>query len=62
MKTANKQVPNQNTRFNKNKPSPEIRDNLDSRKNEEQESKGDDITHNRKAHHGKQQKAKNNGE
>ena len=58
MKNSNNQTPNQNTRFNKNKPSPEIRDNLDSRKNEEQDSKGDDITHNRKAHHGKQQKPK----
>jgi hypothetical protein len=27
---------------------PENKDNLDSRKNEEQEFKGDDITHNRK--------------
>jgi len=52
------QTGNPNTQFNKNRPSPEIRDNLDSRKNEEQDSKGDDITHNRKAHHGKQQKPK----
>lgn len=59
MKNSSNQTPHQNTRFNKNKPSPEIRDNLDSRKAEEQESKGDDITHNRKAHHGKQQKQKN---
>jgi len=58
MKNAINQTPNQNTRFNKNKPSPEIRDNLDSRKNEEQDSKGADTTHNRKAHHGKQQKPK----
>lgn len=58
MKNSNPQTPNQNTRFNKNKPSPEIRDNLDSRKNEEQGSKGDDTTHNRKTHHGKQQKPK----
>ena len=58
MKHSISQTPNQNTRFNKNKPSPEIRDNLDSRKNEEQDSKGDDTTHNRKAHHGKQQKPK----
>jgi hypothetical protein len=50
------QTGNQNNQFNKNKPSPEIRDNLDSRKNEEQERKGDDITHNEKTHHGKQQK------
>lgn len=39
--------------FNKNKKAPEVRDNLDSRKNEEQEFKGDDITHNRKPHHNK---------
>ena len=30
------------------KPRPEIRDNLDSRKAEEQDFKGDDITHNTK--------------
>ena len=29
---------------------PEIRDNLDSRKNEEQDFKGDDMTHNKKEH------------
>jgi len=28
------------------KPVPEIRDNLDSRKREEQDFKGDDVTHN----------------
>jgi len=54
------QTGNQNTQFNKHKPSPEIRDNLDSRKNEEQDRKGDDITHNQKARHGKQQKPKGN--
>ena len=58
MKNSNNQTPDQNTRFNKNKPSPEIRDNLDSRKNEEQGRKGDDITHNRKDQHGKPQKHK----
>jgi len=58
MKNSTKQTANQNTQFNKNKPSPEIRDNLDSRKDEEQESNRDDITHNRKEHHGKPQKAK----
>jgi hypothetical protein len=30
------------------RPRPEIRDNLDSRKNEEQDTKGDDVTSNRK--------------
>ncbi|RYG49460.1 MAG: hypothetical protein EOO01_12455 [Chitinophagaceae bacterium] len=51
MKTTNNQAQTQNTRTHTSKRSPEIRDNLDSRKNEEQESKGDDITHNQKAHH-----------
>jgi len=32
-------------------PKPEIRDNLDSRKNEEQDFKGNDVTHNRKPQH-----------
>ncbi len=27
---------------------PDVRDDLDSRKNEEQETKGDDVTHNEK--------------
>jgi hypothetical protein len=33
---------------NKNTHRPDVRDNLDSRKNEEQDFKGDDITHNKK--------------
>jgi hypothetical protein len=33
---------------NNNKQRPEIRDNLDSREGEEQQTKGDDITHNKK--------------
>ena len=39
---------------------PEIRDNLDSRKNEEQQDKGNDTTHNKKetkVNHLKQKKA-----
>lgn len=39
--------------FNKNKSAPDIRDNLDARKNEEQDFKGDDVTHNQKPHHNK---------
>lgn len=39
--------------YNKNKVSPEIRDNLDSRKNEEQDYKGEDTTHNQKPHQNK---------
>ncbi len=30
------------------KPRPEIRDDIDSRKNEEQQTKGNDVTHNEK--------------
>ena len=47
-----KQSRSQNTKQSKqgmtNKPRPEIRDNLDSRENEEQMTKGDDTTHNKK--------------
>ncbi|HEY9364443.1 MAG TPA: hypothetical protein VIQ00_14340 [Chitinophagaceae bacterium] len=43
---------NQDTKRNKqsmsHKPRPEVRDDLDSRKNEEQDIKGDDVTHNEK--------------
>ncbi|MFY0256082.1 hypothetical protein ACDQ55_19255 [Chitinophaga sp. 30R24] len=54
---------NENTRQSKqqaysNLPRPEIRDTLDSRKNEEQESKGDDTTHNSKDHHRSQKHKK----
>ena len=38
------------------KPRPEIRDDMDSRKNEEQDSKGAGTTHNRKAQHNKKKK------
>lgn len=49
MKTARRdQVNKQNKQQMSKKPRPEIRDNLDSRANEEQEYKGDDITHNEK--------------
>lgn len=47
-----KQSRSQNTKQSKqgmtNKPRPEIRDDLDSRENEEQMTKGDDTTHNKK--------------
>lgn len=48
MKNIKNQTPKHNTKFNENKHIPEIRDNIDSREGEEQEIKGDDITHNRK--------------
>jgi len=37
---------------------PDIRDNLDSRKNEEQDFKGDDTTHNKKETEGERKKKK----
>lgn len=40
-----------------NVPKPEIRDNLDSRKNEEFEINGDNITHNKKDHHNKNKRS-----
>lgn len=49
---------NNSPRSKSNRPAPDVRDNLDSRKKEEQEVKGDDITHNRKPHHNKAQKHK----
>lgn len=48
MKNINPQTPKQNTKFNNNKHRPENKDNLDSREGEEQQFKGDDITHNKK--------------
>jgi hypothetical protein len=42
------QINKQNKQGMSHKPMPEIRDNLDARSNEEQDFKGDDVTHNRK--------------
>jgi hypothetical protein len=47
------QNPKHNTQFNTNKHRPENKDDLDSREGEEQLYKGDDITHNQKAHKNK---------
>ena len=38
----------QNKQQASHRPKPEIRDNLDSREGLEQETKGDDVTHNKK--------------
>jgi len=48
-----------NVRYNINKHRPEIRDDLDSREGEEQNFKGDDITHNRKSRRSKKHSANN---
>ena len=52
-----KQASRINVRYNLNKHRPEIRDDMDSRKNEEQHSKGDDITHNKKINQNKRKKS-----
>jgi hypothetical protein len=48
MKNSRNQTSKQNKQGPSRVPKPEIRDNLDSRKNEEQDIKGSDITHNKK--------------
>jgi hypothetical protein len=48
MKNNKAPNPKQNIQFNQNKNRPENKDNLDSREGEEQQFKGDDITHNKK--------------
>lgn len=48
MKNSRSQNTKQNKQGHNNIPKPEIRDNLDSREGEEQLTKGDDITHNKK--------------
>jgi hypothetical protein len=48
MKGSRSQNNMQNKQFMSHRPKPEVRDDLDSRSNEEQDNKGDDVTHNRK--------------
>ena len=48
MKQSGGQQKGQHTQFASNKRRPEIRDNLDHREGEEQQTKGDDVTHNTK--------------
>ncbi len=48
MKQSRSQNNAQSKQGMSHKPRPEIRDNLDSRKNEEYDTKGDDVTHNEK--------------
>jgi hypothetical protein len=53
MKTSRSTNNMQSKQGHSHKPRPEIRDDIDSRKNEEQMSKGSDRTHNRKDTHSK---------
>ncbi len=48
MKNTKTQQNQANTQLNNNKRRPENKDNLDSREGEEQQFKGDDVTHNKK--------------
>ena len=48
MKGSRAQSNLQNKQFVSHRPQPDIRDDLDSRKNEEQDTKGGDVTHNEK--------------
>ncbi len=48
MKSNKQQTPANKTKLNNNKHRPENKDDIDSRKGEEQLMKGDDSTHNRK--------------
>ena len=48
MKNMQQQTPNRNIRLSNNKRRAENKDDLDSREGEEQLTKGDDTTHNRK--------------
>lgn len=48
MKNIQSQNSKPNPRVNSNKHRPENKDNLDGREGEEQQLKGDDVTHNKK--------------
>ena len=48
MKESRSQNNQQNKQMVGHRPKPDVRDDLDSRKNEEQDTKGNDVTHNEK--------------
>lgn len=58
MKTSGNHTNPSNKQGKSQTPRPEIRDNLDSRKNEEQETKGDDMTSNKKETRNNKQRKK----
>ena len=59
MKGSRSQNNMQNKQMIGHRPKPDTRDDLDSRKNEEQQTKGNDITHNRKGNRSDRKKVKN---
>ena len=59
MKNSRQQTPYHNTKLNSNKHRPENKDDIDSRSNEEQDTKGTDVTHNKKEHQNDRKNVKN---
>jgi len=59
MKGSRAQTNMQNKQMVTHRPVPPTRDELDSRKNEEQDVKGDDITHNEKGKRSDRKRVKN---
>jgi hypothetical protein len=57
MKNLPTQNPNRNIHLNANKKRAENKDNLDSREGEEQLTKGDDVTHNKRERQSERKKA-----
>ena len=51
MKDAKSQNTKQNKQVKGHQPKPDVRDDLDSRKNDEWETKGNDVTHTKKEVH-----------
>lgn len=62
MKNLNSQNGAQNKSTQGNARPPQNKDDLDSRENLEQDSKGDDVTHNRKEMKSDRKKVKNDNE
>ncbi|MGN6294328.1 MAG: hypothetical protein ACTHMV_16390 [Chitinophagaceae bacterium] len=58
MKTTNPKSSKPATKVYSHKKRPENKDDLDSREGEEQEFKGDDMTHNQKDHQHERKKVK----
>ena len=56
MKTSRSTNNKQSKQGMSHRPRPEIRDDIDSRKNEEQDWKGTDMTHNKKEEHSRKKK------
>lgn len=58
MKNQIQQGPGKNIKLDNKKRRPEVRDDLDHREGEEQDIKGDDVTHNKKEHKSSPKKRK----